>query len=360
MNGRAHDMGATDRPFPSEGRLRCRARDPERGAVAVVVALLMVVLLAAAALAVDGGMLYAKRAALQSGADAAALAVAQKCAASLTDPQCTSSSSLAPSLARSNDAVDSAGIASLELDTRARTVTATTQPLQPGQQAGSVSLFLAQTLGIASVRASAQAQAAWGSPSAGPAVFPLAFSVCQVQGYVDGGMQLLQSHGKNINPGCTYGPSGQVVPGGFGWLTQDPGRCAATIDISTGSASSDPGNSPPSNCTDLLNKWAAQIQAGTSPTVLLPVFTSVAGEGANATYTLAGFAAFKVAGWKFSGVDALPDSYANQPPSVPSSLSCTGSCRGIIGQFITYVSLDTAYTLGPSTAFGATVVRLSR
>ncbi len=338
------------RPEPAPSR--------ETGAVAVLVALLMVVLLAAAALAVDGGLLYARRGRLQSGADAAALAVAQKCATSPTDPQCTPTSTLASSLARSNDPGDQAGIASLAVDTRARTVTAATQPLLPGQAPGTVPLFFAQALGAKSASVGAAATAAWGSPSAGTAAFPLAFSVCQVQGYVDGGLQLLQSHGKNINPGCNYGPSGQVVPGGFGWLTQDPGQCGATIDITAAQADSDPGNSPPSFCDALLQQWATQIQSGQNPTVLLPVFTSVSGQGANAAYTLSGFAAFAVTGWKFSGGSSLPYVYNNQAPAVPSALECTNNCRGIIGRFISYVSLDTAYALGPATGYGATVVRL--
>ena len=55
-------------------------REKERGAIAVLVALLMVVLLGFAAIAVDQGMLYAQKAQMQNGADAAALAIAQDCA----------------------------------------------------------------------------------------------------------------------------------------------------------------------------------------------------------------------------------------------------------------------------------------
>ncbi|MDP9884816.1 Flp pilus assembly protein TadG [Sinomonas atrocyanea] len=333
--------------------------DRERGAVAVVTALLLVVLLAAGALAVDGGMLYAKRAQLQSGADAAAIAVAQKCGASLSDTQCSSTSPLATSLAQSNMYQAQAGIASLTVNTTAQTVTAATQPLQPGMQAGSVSLFLAQTLGITSATLGTTATAAWGSPSKGIAPFPLAFSVCQVQGMVGGAYQLLQDHGSGANPSCGYGPSGAVVPGGFGWLVQDPNQCGATIDIALSEGGSVPGNSGPSNCDTILNQWATAIQAGQTAVVLLPVFTAVSGTGSSAIYTLAGFAAFKVLGWKFSGGTSLPSVYNNQNPNGSSALACTGNCRGIIGQFIKYVDLDSVYQLGPSTSFGATIVKLT-
>ena len=331
--------------------------DRERGAVAVVAALLLVVLLAAGALAVDGGMLYAKRAQLQTGADAAALAVGQKCAASLTDPQCSSTSTLATSLSQSNMYQAQAGIASLTVNTTAQTVTAATQPLQPGMQAGSVSLFLAQTLGIASATLGATATAAWGSPSKGIAPFPLAFSVCQVQGMINGAYQLLESHGSGANPSCNYGPSGQVVPGGFGWLLQDSGQCGATINIATSEGGSDPGNNPPQNCTTILQNWMNSLQAGQRVVVLLPVFTAVTGTGSGSIYTLAGFAAYNVIGWNFGG--SSPNNYNNQNPNGSSALACTGNCRGIIGQFITYVDLESVYQLGPSTSFGATIVKLT-
>ncbi|KHL05050.1 pilus assembly protein TadG-related protein [Sinomonas humi] len=331
--------------------------DCERGAVAVVTALLLVVLLAVGALAVDGGMLYGKRAQLQSGADAAALAVGQKCAASLTDPQCTSTSTLATSLAQSNMLAGQAGIASLTVDTTGQTVTAVTQPLQPGMQPGSVSLFLAQTLGITSASLGATATVAWGSPSKGIAPFPLAFSVCQVQGMINGDYQLLESHGSGANPNCNYGPSGQVVPGGFGWLVQDSGQCGATINIATSEGGSDPGNNPPQNCNTILQNWVNTLQAGQRVVVLLPVFTGVTGTGSGSIYTLSGFAAYNVIGWNFGSNS--PSAYNYTSPNGSSALSCSGNCRGIIGQFITYVDLNSVYQLGPSTSFGATVVNLT-
>lgn len=338
------------------------AQHRERGAVAVVTALLMVVLLAVGALAVDGGMLYAKRAQLQSGADAAAIAVAQKCAASLSDPQCASTSQLATSLAQSNMQAGQAGIASLTVSTSAQTVTATTQPLQPGMQAGRVSLFLAQALGISSASLGATAAAAWGSPSTGTAPFPLAFSVCQVTGQINGAVQLLQDHGSGANPSCNYGSSGQVVPGGFGWLVQNPNQCGATINIAQSEGGSNPGNSAPSNCNAVLAQWVTALQAGQKAIVLLPVFTAVTGTGNSAIYTLAGFAAYSVMGWNFGATSQTNpnNSYNNQPSGQPNSLSCTGNCRGIIGQFVTFVALDNTYQVGPSTAFGATIVRLTQ
>lgn len=336
---------------------------PERGAVAVVTAILMVVLLGFAALAVDGGMLYAKRGELQNGADAAAIAVAQKCAASLTDPLCSSTSSLASSLAQSNTALGRGGIASLTVNGTSRTVTATTQPLEPGSQPGSVALYFARVLGINSTVVGARAQASWGSPSTGLAAFPLAFSVCQLQkdgkSAIDGGLQLIQSFGSGVNPSCTYGTPGQpsqVVPGGFGWLKQNPNQCGASINVAASIGGSKPGASGPKYCDSVLSAWIAALQTKEPPIVLLPVFTFVSGTGENAVYTIKGFAAFSVKGWNFGG----GANYNNTPPAVTPSLACSGDCKGIIGKFITFVALDNKFEVGPSTAFGATIVRLSQ
>ena len=67
---------------------------------------------------------------------------------------------------------------------------------------------------------------------------------------------------------------------------------------------------------------------------------------------------FSVKGWNFGGT--VPNYYNNQSPAVSSSLSCSGNCKGIIGRFVTYVALDNKYEVGPSTTFGATIVRLSQ
>src|ERR1043165_3858879 len=69
-----------------------RRRPGERGAVAVTVAILLGggVLLGFAALVVDVGQLYAEREELQSGADAAALAVAKACATQTKHDGCIS------------------------------------------------------------------------------------------------------------------------------------------------------------------------------------------------------------------------------------------------------------------------------
>jgi len=341
-------------------RLAAANAPGERGAISVLVAILMVTLLGFTALAVDVGMLYAEKTQLRSGADAAAFAIAQKCARNTNDADCSTTSALARSLANSNARDGASNIASLVLDKTAGTVKVTAGAQEAGQAPNRVSLFFARALGFNDATVTAGATVQWGRPVAGPTAFPLAFSICQVKDHVDGSLQRLQSHGDGANPACMYGPSGQAVPGGFGWLTSNPGVCGGIININSGDAPNSPGNSYPGVCDSVLLKWAADISAGKDVIVLLPAFNRVTGTGNGASYKLVSFAAFKVKGWNFSGSNDLPASFQNKPPAVASSLKCDGSCRGIIGSFVQYVSLASGYTLGPAEDFGADVVKLTQ
>jgi len=337
------------------------AQHGERGAISVIVAILMVTLLGFVAIAVDVGVIYSERAQLQNGADASAIAVAQKCARNNADTLCSTTSTLAGSLANQNALDGMSNVNNIQLDKTARTISVTTTSKEKGAPDNSVSLFFAGVLGIPSKEVGAKASAVWGSPKAGRTAFPLAFSICQVQGYVDGALQLLQDHGQNANASCNYGPSGAAVSGGYGWLVQDAGKCGGTIDLAVSEGGSDPGNNAPGNCDATLNGWGKDITAGKKVIVLLPVFNKITGTGSGAIYSLVSFAAFDVTGWRFSGGTGLPyefQSAKSTTTGVTTATQCTGNCRGIIGKFVTYVSLADGYTLGPVDPYGATIVRL--
>ncbi|MFM9275225.1 pilus assembly protein TadG-related protein [Pseudarthrobacter sp. NKDBFgelt] len=332
----------------------------EEGAISVIVAILLVTLLGFVAIAVDVGVIYSERAQLQNGADASAIALAQKCARDATDSVCSTTSTLAVSLANQNALDGMSDVHTIELDTTARKVSVTTSAKEAGGTDNSVSLFFADVLGVPTKEVGARGSAIWGSPQAGRTAFPLAFSVCQVKDNIGGGLQLLQEHGKNANADCNYGPSGAAVQGGFGWLVQDAGQCGGTIDLAVSEGGSDPGNNAPGNCTTELNRWASDITAGRDVIVLLPVFNTVTGTGNGAVYGLVSFAAFKVTGWKFSGESSLPYTFQNRASTttgVTTATACRGECRGIIGKFVKYVSLADGYTLGPVDEYGATIAR---
>ena len=331
--------------------------DGERGAVSVIVAVMLVALLGFGAIAVDVSMLYAERTQLRNGADAAALAIAQRCAANVSDPQCSETSSLAAALASSNATDGLSNIKSTVLDTSNRTVTVTASAQEAGHTANEVSLFFARALGMDTAEVNAPATVKWGSPIKGPTLFPITVSICQVRDSTNV-MQLLQLHGKNANVDCNYGPSGAAVEGGFGGLKQDTGQCGAIIDIATSTAGGDTGNNAPPNCEATLNGWAADMNAGKDVIILLPIFNHVTDSGTNAVFKLTTFAAFRVAGWKV-GNTGLPFTFRNRAPDVPAALECREPCRGIIGTFVRHVSLAAGYTLGPINPDGATVVALS-
>jgi hypothetical protein len=324
--------------------------------VSVIVAIILVVLLGFGAMAVDVAMMYSERAQLRNGADAAALAVAQKCAKNASDLDCSDTSPLARDLANRNANDGLSNVKSIVLNKTGRTVTALVGSQEAGHAPNQVSLFLARALGFNTTEVNAPSTVVWGSPEKGPTVFPITVSICQVRGQT-GVMQLLQLHGKNANPDCYYGPSGASVQGGFGGLKQDPNQCGALIDInaSAGTAGGSTGVDPPSNCDALLNGWASDMNAGKDVILLLPIFNKVTGTGTNAVYGLTTFAAFKVAGWKV-GNTGLPYTFHNRSPDVPAALECREPCRGIIGTFVQYVSLAKGYTLGDVNSDGATVV----
>jgi hypothetical protein len=324
----------------------------ERGAVSVLVALLMVVLLAFAALAVDVGMLYSEKAQLQNGADAAALGIAQTCATTPGSPLCSSSSAVATELTNQNSLDGLGAVQSVALSSNKVTVTTTAK--EAGRSDNQVSLFFAQALGISSAEVGARATAAWGSPTSGPAPFPVVFSECEL---LDGpNLQLIQFRLKDDTAsGCAGGP-----PGGFSNLDQVPGKCEALVDINNAASGSSTGNGIPANCTALLTKWRDLILAGDPPIGLFPIYKSISDSGTNAIYSLTGFAAFEVYGWKLkqTGNPSFPEAFRHEYHS--GSKCSTTQCIGIIGKFVKMVSLADGYTLGPhNPSMGTAVVKLT-
>src|SRR4029453_2362167 len=305
--------------------------------VAVIVALLIVALLGFTAVAVDVGMLYSEKAQLQNGADAAALTIAQKCAKNPADTvNCVASSALAATVNSGNAVDGKSNIKSVTLDKTNRTVKVTSGALEQGHTPNEVSLFFAKAFGISSSEVNASSTVQWGSPTAGPIIFPLAFSVCQVTGMIGGSAQLIMNHTANsTNPPC-LGPAGQTVPGGFAWISQNPGSCGGSVDLTVNKSGSDTGNDGPSNCNTILSQWAADITAGKSVTVLLPVYDQATGTGSGASYHLVAFAAFSVKGWKFASGNGTNAAliFNNTTALVGNALSCIGDCRGIIGTFV--------------------------
>lgn len=343
-------------------------QESERGAVAVIVAILLIVLLGFAAIAVDVGMLYAERAQLRNGADAAALGIAQSCAdeSSDTNEMCSeevSSGSLAKDLADANALDGLSNASSVVLDETAGTVAVTTDVLEDGSTPNSMSLFFARALGFDEAEVSVTSHAAWGVPVGGLAPFAIAFSKCEVDAgnHGDGTLQFLTAHGADGSGGGCTGPSGHELPGGFGWLNQTPGHsCGVIVNPSDSWIDSETGNNTKEGCSGRLSEWKSELQAGKPLVELIPVFddTNRLG-GSNGKFRIVAFAAFEIYGWSFPGTGNEYMTPAAAKYYKDNKL--TSSNRGFIGKFLKYESLDTSFQIKPMPdgGYGAEVVKLT-
>lgn len=310
-----------------------RRVNDERGAVAVVVALVMVPLLGFAALSIDVAGMWWEKQQLHNGADSGALAIAQDCGAGRA--ACGTPSATAQQLATANHPGAAA----------TGTVVSLTSGKVTVRDSATRSHVFAPVLGVRSTPISAQATVAWGAPSGGIALLPLAFSWCEWQQQT-GGAQPSGTASRTIyltktsgTTNCT-GPSNNIVPGGFGWLTVNSGTCGTKTAIGN-TIVSDPGNSVPSGCS------TADFTRMQNKTVLLPIFDTSAGTGSGATYHLYGYAAFVLTGYHFGGQFGWND-------------PCNGNGRCISGYFTKFVDMTEAFTYSATApVLGASVVTLT-
>ncbi|WP_422933874.1 TadE/TadG family type IV pilus assembly protein [Sinomonas sp. P47F7] len=320
------------RLIPRDGRER------EKGAVAVMVAILAVVLIGVGAIAVDMGRIYSKRAELQNGADAAAMAIANTCARYITSTGCNTGVApgvLAQLYAQDNSLTSTANVQPPIIDTTAGTVTVTTSVKEPSGN-NSLTLFLAKALGISSAQVGATATAQWGFPTRGRSILPLAFEACELNVNSSSATPVPQkiiTQGGG-SPDCNgLNSSNQTVPGGFAWLTPTgPGPCE--LDVGTGDwIQTSTGASIPAGCGYLFNLSDPNNVFG--HTVAIPVYDDIRGTGNNVYYHIKQWAGFHVLGWKFPSNQAGPPVW-------------NGSEKGIYGYF-------EGFSTDPSTFSGFTI-----
>ncbi len=187
-----------------------------------------------------------------------------------------------------------------------------------------------RALGIDSTTVTASASAAWGYPTAA-ATLPLIISDCEWLKWTDdenppGTVVTLFFHDGNTTDDCAAQAGSDAdadgrLPGGFGWLDTD-GDCVAEV-IEDTLVVEDPGASPSSGCSaeEVYNTFYQE-------TIFVPFFDDVFGLGANGTYVIAGFGAFRVTGYNFGGQYKAPDS---------ATAPCSGDLRCVQGYFTTGV-----------------------
>jgi Flp pilus assembly protein TadG len=343
----------------------------ERGASAVVFGLLLVPLMGALAISVDVGGLYAEKAQLQNGADAAALAVAYECA---IDDDCTGSSTIASSYAASNAIDDSStslqptfpAAGTVRVDVETENSDGTDELRHP----------FAAVLGIDSTKVVADATAIWGPPVSG-SVFPLALSYCD---FADSEFEETVFIRIDENKTCS-GPQGEPIAGGFGWLDEVSGECLAEVDLAEATMPGAPGLSISQACRDALQELEGEV-------VLLPIYKcnqdpndndcSNGIQGQNGVFEIYSFASFLITGWVFPG-ETNPDPNAPECSggSAPTPGNGNGNgngngsgngngngdpngnnCMGIQGQFVEWVGFSDLDVDPNGVNLGTTVIKL--
>jgi len=333
----ASDQLGTDEPTADEPTA------DEHGAVMVFVAISLVALIGFMAFAVDFGRIYVERHQLQTGADAAALAVAADCAGG----ECGAYAANAELYADANAHDGAAWVRELDLDLGARKVRVGTATETAG--GGNVfDMVFAPIVGFDGLTVGADSTVAWGSPQSLTSL-PLTFSQCEwqafggsavsvdslppaVTGYAAAGTpKTIYFHGSH--PDCHESSSGQDLPGGFGWLAAG-GQCQVDIDVGAWLLV-DTGNSPSNGCN------SSQLDAALGTIVLLPYFDDTTGTGSGGKYHIEGFGAFYLTGYYLGGGDWTRNSIVTGNPP------CTGSDRCIQGYVVgDYVSSDDDGVLG--------------
>lgn len=331
-------------------RLRLRRRGRDRGAVAALVAVLLAgnVMLGMGALAVDVGLYYVEREELQSGADAAAVAVAKICAVDATACEQGDMEDLAQSYAEANAKDDQADV---ELCGRVRT---------PGPPPGNMlddcpdppgptdpppnltacigdppatghyvevhtstrtsdgdnalpPVFAGAVTGTTGTTIAACSRVSWGPVTTGTVDTAFAISICPFREYTSNGSVFqvrpagpldyngvqeryeLPPHWETADDtGCNLTPDGsRQMTDGFVWLKNDGfGDCSATVTV--GGWYDDKMSQPfPNRCVDKLRE-AYQ----TSTPVAVAIFDDRREEPAGQIQVrVAGIASFVVTGW---------------------------------------------------------------
>lgn len=324
---------APGRPSTTRRGILHSVRGDDRGAVATIVAILLAggVLLGMGALVLDVGKLYVEREELQSGADAAVMAVAKECAQSTVGCVVSLLDGTAQYYANEN-AKDGASRVSVicgrladsglpacpdQPDNLTRCVNdppdgeyievRTTTELSDGSTL--LPPILAQTLlgneGYEGSTVGACARAAFGPPEPARGL-AVTLSMCEWEKLTGVGTVYPDSppsyppagtdkpiylHATDGAEGCPAGPSGWDEPGGFGWLDES-GPCEATIN-EDGTVGGNTGVSSTDTCQTALKSYYDSREV-----LFIPVFDGVQGSGASTTYHIAGMAAFVLTGYR--------------------------------------------------------------
>jgi len=318
------ERNATERN--ASERIRSRR---ERGAIVSIVAVLFggAVLMGSGAVVVDVGQLYAEREELQSGADAAAAALVNSCAADVNSIPCRNYLSAAKSYADRNARDDRSAVGVVcgrgynlpACPAPTGNLTGCIGPRPDGEYVevrtstqlrdGSTLLPPAFARTFAgreafqgtTVAACARARATPGGVVRALPAPAITIERCYHTNFTSNGtnysaverpLYLKNGPGDPCNGTSSTGANG---PGNFGWLDHD-GDCQSPIDLDTAWVGGDTGNNADSDCVELLDSY---IDSQTP--MALPLFDASTGQGSKFEYEVVGISAFVVTGYQLSG-----------------------------------------------------------
>jgi len=285
----------------------------ERGGIAVMLALLMPILFGAAAIGIDTAAVWSARQQVQTGADAAVIAVATDCARG----NCGDIKKTAEDAFWAND--EAAKLSDLgpgegwiSANTGTRKVSATQK------KDWVVNHFFAAALGYDTGTLAVSSYARWAPTAKARVEIPLAISYCayrQLAGTL-GSKTPVQLAETAPSPGgaCT-GPAGQSLNGGISLFAADAGSCA-TRTVLNGTYSMTLGTLA-GGCT---NAYLASL---IGRDVTIPVWAEEPG----ATFRVYGYAAFRVTGFSLTAGDRKLQGYFTRsarqiddptPPATPA------------------------------------------
>jgi hypothetical protein len=321
----------------------------ERGAVAIMVAVSLTVLLGVGALVLDVGALYVERRELQNGADAAALAIAEDCALDNDDCDDHLAAAAAYADANAHDGVSNVDDVDLDMDDREVTVATSTES-EDGNQ---IEFGFARIFGIDGSTVKASASAGWFVPQKIEAV-PITISVSEYKPK----SHVVLCFKSDTGPDCADGFGGSADgPGAFGYVESSGCRAlnqqGDPVEVEDKAVDVDHGNDGPKNlgCVAANDFEPLPSSPDTPRIVFLPVHDKLAG----GRYSIVGFAAIEVDGFKFTG-DHDEWCWSFELP-----ITCGGNGRWLSGTFVNYVVRDVVKAKPNKSAYtGVAVIELTK
>jgi len=337
----------------------------EEGVSLVLVGVMLTAFLGLSGMAVDLGAVYVERRELRTGADAAALAIAEDCGRGTRPCDDSSATQTAERYANANSRDGAAVVESVAL-TLASDSTGSVRVVTSAWDAAAgkagVRVPLMSLFGLDRVAVGAAATAIFDHPSSGQSLPLVIEQYClEEMGQNQSGYVLMHTGSAKGGTGsCQQSePAGQDAPGAFGWidvdrsLDPDPilGNCLASFDIDGWETFADPGQgagSPPKECEASALREAIYQKA-----VLVAVYSDVRAQGNNTQYFVTGFAAFFVEGYRLGNKQGF---YMPPPSGAWDNNICPPSAMCLLGHF-TELTVYGANPGGPN--YGVVLVMLT-